>query len=70
MNEDILLLSVPLFFHFRLADQIHKEIGGTVIRRFVNQELAKSGKISAQGVSFLANINTRLAMPGDVSILS
>lgn len=47
--------------------QIHREIGGTVIRRFVNQELAKQGKMSAQGVAFLANINSRLNMPQDVS---
>lgn len=47
--------------------QIHREIGGTVIRRFINQELGKQGKISAQGVAFLANINSRLNMPQEVS---
>ncbi|CAM9178612.1 unnamed protein product [Pylaiella littoralis] len=46
--------------------KIHKEIGGTVIRRFVNQELGKQGKMSAQGVAFLANINSRLNMPQDM----
>ncbi|CAM9895007.1 unnamed protein product, partial [Sphacelaria rigidula] len=46
--------------------KIHEEIGGTVIQRFVNQELGKSGKITTQGLTFLANINTRLAMPSDV----
>ncbi|CBJ30096.1 IAP100 protein [Ectocarpus siliculosus] len=46
--------------------KIHREIGGTVIRRFVNQELAKQGKMSAQGVAFLANINSRLKMPQEM----
>eukprot|EP00752_Nemacystus_decipiens_P017831 g15987.t1 len=46
--------------------KIHREIGGTVIRRFINQELGKQGKISAQGVAFLANINSRLDMPQEM----
>lgn len=50
--------------------QIHKEIGGTVIRRFVIQELQKQGKIDGQGVAFLANIQSRLAMPQDVRRIS
>lgn len=51
---------------FFFARQIHKEIGSTVIRRFVNQELAKTGKLSSQGVAFLANIQSRLTMKQDV----
>ena len=53
-------------FFFSFTRQIHKEIGSTVIRRFVNQELAKGGKLSAQGVAFLANIQSRLNMDQDV----
>lgn len=37
-----------------------------MIRRFINQELSKSGKMTAQGVAFLANINSRLNMPKEV----
>lgn len=47
--------------------QINKEIGGTVIRRFVNQELQKTGKLSSQGVAFLANVQSRLGMPQEVT---
>lgn len=46
--------------------KIHEEIGGTVVRRFVNQELGKAGKLSAQGVAFLANIQAKLNMPQEV----
>ncbi|CAM9336537.1 unnamed protein product [Sphacelaria rigidula] len=59
------MVSIPYsFLHsgcpFR---QIHEEIGGTGIQRFVNQELGKPGKITTQGLTFSAKINTRLPCP-------
>lgn len=37
-----------------------------MVRRFVNQELGKAGKLSAQGMAFLANIQAKLNMPQEV----